>query len=79
MQKTKKLIKISYIINMIMFAVIALMLIPLTENGGNGPICLPNYEKALFVLLVLAFVAGVLSATVADHIRNNEKKSDTAA
>ena len=58
--KTKRMIKASYIINLIMFAIIAFMLIPLTVEDGQ--VYLPSYEKSLLVLLVLAFVAAGLIA-----------------
>lgn len=58
--KTRKLLKIGYIINLIMFAIIAFMLIPLTVEDGQ--VYLPSYEKSLLVLLVLAFVAAGLIA-----------------
>ena len=71
--KTKRMIKASYIINLIMFAIIAFMLIPLTVEDGQ--VYLPSYEKSLLVLLVLAFVAAGLIAFALDRIGKEEKKS----
>ena len=71
--KTKRMIKASYIINLIMFAIIAFMLIPLTVEDGQ--VYLPSYEKSLLVLLVLAFVAAGFIAFALDRIGKEEKKS----
>lgn len=74
--KTKRMIKASYIINLIMFAIIAFMLIPLTVEDGQ--VYLPIYEKSLWVLLVLAFVAAELIAFALDRIGKKEKTNSEA-
>lgn len=74
--KTRKLLKIGYIINLIMFAIIAFMLIPLTVEDGQ--VYLPSYEKSLLVLLVLAFVAAGLIAFALDRIGKKEKETNNA-
>ena len=73
--KTKRMIKASYIINLIMFAIIAFMLIPLTVEDGQ--VYLPSYEKSLWVLLVLAFVAAGLIAFALDRIGKKEKETNS--
>lgn len=75
--KTKRMIKASYIINLIMFAIIAFMIIPLTVEDGQ--VYLPSYEKSLLVLLVLAFVAAGLSAFALDRIGKKEKETNSEA
>ena len=70
--KEKRMIKASYIINLIMFAIIAFMLIPLTVEDGQ--VYLPSYEKSLLVLLILAFVAAGLIAFALDRIGKKEKE-----
>ncbi|MBR4106741.1 MAG: hypothetical protein IKK52_05510 [Alphaproteobacteria bacterium] len=75
--KTKRMIKASYIINLIMFAIIAFMLIPLTVEDGQ--VYLPSYEKSLLVLLVLAFVAAGLIAFALDRIGKKEKETNSEA
>lgn len=76
--KARKLLKIGYIINLIMFAIIAFMLIPLTVEDGRQ-IYLPSYEKSLLVLLVLAFVAAGLIAFALDRIGKKEKETNSEA
>lgn len=76
--KTKRMIKASYIINLIMFAIIAFMLIPLTVEDGRQ-IYLPSYEKSLLVLLVLSFVAAGLIAFALDRIGKKEKETNSEA
>lgn len=75
--KTKRMIKASYIINLIMFAIIAFMLIPLTVEDGQ--VYLPSYEKSLLVLLVLAFVAAGLIAFALDRIGKKGKETNSEA
>ncbi len=75
--KARKLLKIGYIINLIMFAIIAFMLIPLTVEDGQ--VYLPSYEKSLLVLLVLAFVAAGLIAFALDRIGKKEKETNSEA
>lgn len=75
--KVKRLLKISYIINLIMSALMAIMLLPFIV--GDGKIYPPSYEKSLIVLVVLAFVAAGLIALALDRIGKKEKETNSEA
>ncbi len=52
---------------------IAMMLVPFTQNDGQ--LCLPNYKYALIILLVLSFMAALLAGIALDRIDKETRNS----